>query len=356
MSGKPKKKDAVPKAEEVLEEPIQTEEAADDFVDETFEEDVPKTKDKKSSKKGDAEPKKKKSRNGFRLSSIDPIILVSFTIFMVSCLIVTGVTIYGIVAGDSSAKVCEYGDSVEVNYTGSYFNYYDGQNITVFDTTMSFVGDSDTYAKSYEYTKKDSYTPLAFTAGQGSYLQEFRDAVIGHKPGDIIRIEIVDGYGSLTEGEDMFTIAKAGNTVGKVIENLTVDKYKELFDVDDVPDVGYPVVVESPYGWNARVTHNSNDTIAVENLAVAGDTYDVSNGLQIKVNTVGETIGFDYVIEPFSKNTNMVRAMYYDDATNDFSKIYIIASDSNGDMTYKTTDEKTGITLYFVIEFVGYSS
>ena len=350
MSGKPKKKDAVPKDKEVLEEPIQTEEAADDFVDETFEEDVPETKGKTTSKKDGAEPKKKKSKNGFKLSSIDPIILVSFTIFMVSCLIVTGVTVYGIVAGDSSAKVCEYGDAVEVNYTGSYFGYYDGQNITVFDTTMSFVGDSDTYAKSYEYTKKESYSPLSFTAGQGSYLQDFKDAVIGHKPGDVIRVAIVDGYGSLTEDENKFTESQSGHTVSKVMTNLTVDKYKELFNVTDAPAKGTTAYdVTTPYGWKANVMHNSDDTITIENLAVAGETYDVSDGFQIQIVTVGEQITFNYLIDAFTENTKMVRALVDDEL------VYVIASDDSN-MTYKTTDEKTGITLYFVIEFVGYSS
>ena len=236
-----------------------------------------------------------------------------------------------------------------MNYTGSYFGYYDGQNITVFDTTMSFVGDSDTYAKSYEYTKKDSYSPLSFTAGQGSYLEDFRDAVIGHKPGDIIKIAIVDGYGTLTQDENKFTESQSGHTVNKVVTNLTVDKYKELFNVTDVPDVGCMVVVKSPYGWDARVTQHSNGTISVDNLATAGETYDVSDDFQIQVVTVGEQITFNYLIGAFAENTKMVRALVDDEL------VYVIASDDSN-MTYKTTDEKTGITLYFVIEFVGYSS
>jgi len=351
MSGKPKNKGADPAVDDLKDKPVQTDEDVEDFVDETeIAETVPGNKGKGASKKGDAESKKKKSKGGFKLSSIDPIILVSFTIFMVSCLIVTGVTIYGIVAGDSSAKVCEYGDSVEVNYTGSYFGYYDGQNITVFDTTMSNVGDSDTYAKSYEYTKKDKYTPLSFTAGQGSYLDDFKNAVIGHKPGDTIRVAIVDGYGSLTQDENKFTVSQAGHTVSKVVTGLTVDKYKELFKTDSVPEKGCTTYgVDSPYGWKANVTHNVDDTVSVENLAVAGETYDVSADFQIKVNTVTDEIGFDYLIGAFSENTKMVRALYED------KLVYVIASDDSN-MTYKTTDEKTGITLYFVIEFVGYSS
>lgn len=348
MAGKPKKKETVPAKEEIIDDDVQTEETVEGLIDET-DDDVTVPKDNAKSKKGDAEPKKKTKKGGFKLSSIDPILLVSFTIFMVSCLIVTGVTVYGIVAGDSSDRVCEYGDNVKVDYTGSFFGYYDENGITVFDTSMQSVGDSDEYAKSYEYTKKDSYSPLEFAAGQGSYLEDFRDAVIGHRPGDTIKVEIVDGYGSLTVDENKFTCAKAGNTVSKVVTGLTVDKYKELFKTDDVPDKGNTSYgVTTPYGWKADVTHESNDTISIDNLAADGETYTVSDGFSIKVNTVGATINFDYVIDDFAENSKMIRALY------DGNLVYIISS-SGTDMTYKTTNEKTGITLYFVIKFLEYS-
>ena len=108
MSGKPKKNKA-PKAEK----PIEDELPVDDIEEQPFEvadiDEAPKSTYKG---KAPADAKKKKKVRGFRLSSVDPIILASFSIFMIACLIVSGITIYDAVDGKSSDKVAEYGDAV----------------------------------------------------------------------------------------------------------------------------------------------------------------------------------------------------------------------------------------------------
>ena len=343
MAGKPKNTKA-PKAKEPLD---------DEFPEEEFAEQPVETAAAEESRKYDRSkaPEKKKKSRGFRLSSIDPIILASFSIFMIACLVVSGITIYGVVAGDESdKKAAEYGDSIEVEYTGSYFAYYDETGAVIFDTNMQSVGDdNDKYPKSYGYTKKDSYSTMKMTVGQGDLLDGFKNALIGHKPGDVVQVKIVDGYGTLTEGVDKFTVAKAGQSINK-IQIMTVDAYKTLFGVDDAPASGFPVYnVDSPYGWKADVTRTSDDTVKVVYNPEDNGTY-TKNEVTYKVNgAVTDTINFDYQIDDFAYNAKMLKGVY------EGQIVYFIQSDG-ANMTYKNTEETKGTTMFFTIKFVGYAS
>lgn len=335
MSGKPEKNN-IPETEMPLEEEVPVEETEAEVS-------KPKGKAKDAPKKAQPapEPKKKKSGGGFRLSSIDPIILASFTIFMVACLIVTGVTVYGIVVDENNDKTAEYGDKIVVNYTGSYFDYYYNGG-TVFDTSVQDVADNADYKKSYEYTEKESLSPLTFTIGDGSYLSEFENALIGHKPGDKIEVSIVDGYGSLDDS-NKFSTAKTGIIIDK-IRNFTSDDYTKFFG----SDAAKSGIVKSPYGWDANVVSNSDGTYTVEYLATADQTYEIETGFAVKATAVSDKITFDYVVDSFDLNAKMFKGVINDKV------VYIIGADDTN-ITYKTCDEKTGITLYFVIEFVKYS-
>ena len=348
MSSKPKKNKA-PKAEKPVEKEEIAEVSEEQFVDDAVElETVPQTEEKqKGAPKKASSDSKKKSRKGFKLSSVDPIILASFTVFLVACLIVSGVTIYNSVAGEKSDKVAEYGSDVEVNYTGSYFAYYDEEGAVIFDTNVEDVGDDDSYVKSYEYTAKDSYSPLSLKAGQGNYLDDFKNAIIGHKAGDVIKVKVSEGYGSLTDDVNKFTVGKTGVTVEKFVDGMTTGDYKALFGVD-APETGMTQYdVHSPYGWGATVT-NTNSVISIEYTPTAGETY-TSGGVTIKVNTVNATtINVDYQVDSFDYNTKILKTAY------DGKIVYVIGADATN-MTYKTTNERTGIDLYFVIELVSVS-
>ena len=352
MSGKPKNTKA-PKAEEPLD---------DEFPEEEFEEQPVVTAAADDSRKYDksrAPAEKKKKSRRFKLSSVDPIILASFSIFMIACLIVTGITVYGIVAGDSNNKAAEYGDSVEVEYTGSYFAYYDETGAVIFDTNMKDVGeDNDKYPKSGDYTKKDSYSVMSMTVGQGQLLDEFKNALIGHKPGDIVKVEIKDGYGKLTLGQDYF---KGQSTAGLTVDKAKIfsaDEYKSFFGVDDIPGAGI-TTVKSPYGWDAQVSKNTNGTVNVLYTPTLNEEKEVCTGLKAKATADdGTTITFTYIIDG--------DAFYYDDPDHPDSKmlkaymnnktVYIIAYNGTDSFDYKTTAENVGTTMYFTIKFVGYAS
>jgi len=351
MAGKPKNTKA-PKAEEPLD---------DEFPEEEFDEQPIKTvaaDDSRKYDKGKAPEKKKKSR-GFRLSSIDPIILASFSIFMIACLVVSGITIYGVVAGDASKnKVAEYDDSVEIYYTGSYSGFYYKDGAFIFDTDMEDVGsDNDKYQKSYSYTKKDSYSAMTMTVGQGELLDGFKNALIGHKPGDVVEVEIEDAYGTLTEGVNKFTVAKSDSYSVPKLQNMTSSDYKTLFDVDEVPEPGFTIYnVDSPYGWKANVMGISGDVVCVEHLPENNGTYTKNEVTYKVIGDVTDVVNFEYQIDDFGDNAKILKGVYKNQL------VYFIKSDGTN-MTYKsaayvgnTPGELIGLKLYFVIKFVGYAS
>ncbi len=346
MSGKPKKNKA-PAAKEPIEDEFPVDDIEEQPVEVADINEAPKSTYKG---KTPADAKKKKGGRKFRLSSIDPIILASFSIFMVACLIVTGITIYDITAGETSDKVAEYGDSIEVYYTGSYFAYYDEEGAVIFDTDMEEVGeDNEKYKKSYGYTEKDSYSTMQMTVGQGELLDQFKNALIGHRPGDVVQVKIENGYGTLKEDVNKFTVLKSdGYTIDKV-QTMTTSDYKTFFGVDEAPKAGFTIYdVESPYGWKANVTGISGDMVSVEYLPENNGTY-TKNEVTYKVNgDVTDVINFEYQMDDFADNAKILKGVY------EGQIVYFIKSDGT-EMTYKTTDENVGTTMYFTIEFVGYT-
>lgn len=344
MAGKPKNTKA-PKAEKPLD---------DEFPEEEFDEQPVETAAADDSRKYDKSktPEKKKKSRKFKLSSIDPIILASFSIFMIACLVVTGITVYGIVAGDASNnKVAEYGDTVEIRYTGSYFYYYDteGTSASIFDSNVSSVIDAinnGTYKHSYDF--KDNGTDLfSFTIGGGSTATGFDVKFIGHKPGESFRFYIDDGYGSLTEGINKFDHAKAGISLKKE-QTFTNSDYMTFFGKDEVPAA--PLYnIDTPYGWKADVSSLTGDMVKVIYQATEGETYGEDGGVKIKVtSTAGDSIVYDYQVDSFDYNTKILKTAY------DNKIVYVIGADDTN-MTYKTTDEKTGTRMFFVVEIISYA-
>ena len=343
MSGKSNKNKA-PKAKVPEDDKVPVEEFDDDFVEETA---VVETSPA-SKGKGDAPANsKKKSKRGFKLSSVDPIILGSFAVFLAACLVVTGVTLYGIITGETSNETAEYGDTVLVDYTGSYFAYYDEDGAVIFDTSVKNVGTSDSYKKSYEFKEKDDYSSVSVTIGNGQYLSAFEDAIIGLKPGQEARVVITDGYGSLTEGVDKLTKPKSDGYSMPRVQTIPVSDYKTLFNVTEAVS---QIDVESPYGWNVDVTVNSNETVTIDYGAhLTAGTYGEEGGVQIRATPNGANIDYEYIVDDFDENTKMFKTVF------DGKIVYVISA-NGANMTYKTTSEKVGTTMYFVIKLVEFSS
>lgn len=305
-----------------------------------------KSDSKKDEPKKD-EPKKKASGPKFKLRDVDPIILVSSIVFFAACIAVVGMTIYDVTLADHSTRTCEYGDSVVVDYTGSYFNYYDRDG-TVFDTSLESVTNDSNIKKSYEFTAKSTFSTINFKIGDGSYLAKFENCLINHHVGDTVRVTIpaADGYGALTESQKG-EINKTGQTIAPT-GVYTAAQFRDLFGFD-APAAGVPTDMKGPYGWDVSVMVGVNGMVTVDYTsgAVVGQTYAMNAKVSTKVTDKTGQITFDYVLGNFNMDKDMAKIIVNGD------NVYAIKS-TDTKITYKTTDEKVGATLFFVIKFVSF--
>lgn len=97
-------------------------------------------KSKKNAEGVTEKHKAKAPKINFKWSNVDPIIKVSFVVFMLACVIVLGSTVYDKTLADHTSAAAEYGDKVIVDYVGSYYVYYEEDGAVIFDTTLKSVG------------------------------------------------------------------------------------------------------------------------------------------------------------------------------------------------------------------------
>lgn len=314
-------------------------------------EDIKSDKDKKS------EDGKKKVRMGLKKKDRDPILHISAIVLAVACIIVIANTVYDITLADHSDPPIEYGDKVIVDYIGCYQQFYDAENLKngaiVFDTSLSSIKDSD-ITKSYEYNP--SYSQLTVEIGKNTYLQAFEEALIGHVPGDVVKVCIPNGYG---EAQLYDFTEKAEKTVISMSCVLTTTEFKSLFGFD-APDANTGLITlkahteikddddakYSPFGFPAQIMTNTDGTVSVMYMPVAGETYIMSEDVSVKVNSVENgAANISYVFNEDSKR-DFVKVILED------NKAVYVYPDT---LKYKTTDEKTGEDLYFTITIVKYA-
>ncbi|MFA6709964.1 MAG: FKBP-type peptidyl-prolyl cis-trans isomerase [Candidatus Methanomethylophilaceae archaeon] len=351
MSGKSKKSekvDAESEEETILEEEVADIEAELQTTDASKKSGKgKKTKNEEPGKEGKTE---KKPRSDAKAVKADPILAVCVAVLLIASVCVIASTVNDKFISSATGSPAEYGSEVIVNYTGSFYCYYDEDGAVIFDTTLSNVGNSSEYVKSWEYSKT-SYSPINFTIGKGTYLAMFEDALIGHVPGDVVEVAIpaADAYGLLTDTQTK-TISTADGSVA-VSCTMTLEDFKEFFGVSSVTSS-----MVSPYGWNANVYSNTNGTVTFNYAPVVGETYEMNDVVSVKVTdiTSSGTIEFEYVfdqdkiIQVEGSEIEMVQIVV--------DNTYVYVTNMSGDeITYKTTEEKVGETLYFTITFVGYA-
>lgn len=285
----------------------------------------------------------------------DPIFSVCFVVFVVACVGVLGVYVDEHYIQSDDTKVA-YGDTVEVNYTGSYYGYYTEDGSVVFDTSLSGVDDNDGYVKSNEYSSS-SFKPIDVTVGDGDYLAAFENALIGHKVGDKIELEIPVGDGYVAPGDSMHNGVSTTLSV-PATQTMT----KEAFD-DMYPDVdlkaGSAIAFTSAYGWQASAIYDVTDnSVIITNMPSTGVKYDYIGNEDSAFGDVFYTVnGFDsagnYEVVISFENTiaagdgiQMLQAIDGDGNT-----VYVTDVDGST-FSYKTCAERCNVTLYFVIEIV----
>jgi hypothetical protein len=293
----------------------------------------------------------------------DPIMAVCFVVFLLASVAVIGSTVYNnyVKADDTVAAP---GDSVSVNYTGTYYAYFEEGNAAVFDTSYWSVADDKDILKSNDFTARaeSAYSPLSFTVGGNEVLVDFGNAAIGHKVGETIRVLIPADRG--------YVVADTGKTVSTsvsitipAVQKLTSAQFESIYEFKLL---GRANDLTSPYGWLADASYNTaDDTVTLYYKPTTGQSYTITDDtfgkVAASVTSVSSTdISFRYVVSAYkvvsssgaNKEIEMIKV-------NLGTEIFYINSvvDSNGDgvadsFTYKTVGERYNQPLYFEIKIV----
>lgn len=288
----------------------------------------------------------------------DPIFTACFVIFMIAVVGILGVYVneHYIQKDNTEAAL---GDTVTVNYTGSFYDYVGEENAVVFDTSYSSVGDNDSIIKSNDFTKKNSYSTLEFTVGKGTMLEMFENAVIGHKVGDKIRVTIPAGEGYVGPDTSVET-SKTGFRL-PLSETITSANFEDIYPDLDLK-AGTVTEFKSVYGWDATAVMSGSEVI-VSYKPVVGETYTYDadgdeNFGKVEFNVTSASAGSITTNVTISETKNVGS-----DGAIQMIKLHMgndtwyITNDGSSDFTYKVcnkTDggEKVNETLYFEIEIV----
>lgn len=279
----------------------------------------------------------------------DPIFSVCLVVFAIAAVAVLGSFVYDEYIKEDGVEV-EFGDTVVVDYIGTYYAYYGEDNAVVFDTTYSSVGNNDDVAKSNSFNKT-SYSSYTVKVGSGSSLPGFEDAILGHKVGDTVKVKIPagEGYNASVPVEKLLS----GSV--DIVDVMTKAQYEALYGT--APVAGESKEITTVYGWYAFATLGSNGTVVVNSVVAGLATeyiYDEDSPVKlVNVQIVGDTIAFDYqlidgeytVVDAATGEIQMIELNL------DGSTIYI-TNYLNGEITYKTVGESYNIDLYFEIKIV----
>ena len=292
----------------------------------------------------------------------DPILMVGTIVLALAFVVVISGYAYGeFIAEDKSAA--KYGDKVKVDYVGSYYGYYLDDNgvanpdAVVFDTSKWSVADDDDITKSYEFTKRaeSDYKPFNVTIGSGGALADFENILIGAKPGETVRVEIPNAYGTVSSSNE-----KTWDTKGMEFDRtqkMLIEEFRLTFGLTTVQPGPY-TELKHPYGWDCTAVV-SNNGFAFVTHHVEDKTYPSdAGGMEATVKFVDDitklkfTVDLDFNLPENFTSTGefkMVQFMYGG------ITYYVTGLSPDGvNFFTKNTVENRGMTMYFVITFIGY--
>jgi len=227
----------------------------------------------------------------------DPILLVCFVTLVLAFGVVGGIFVNDNFFSGNSGPAATAGHTVEVDYNGSFYNYYDNDGV-IFDTSFWDIANDENRAKSFEFTlrKESEYKPLSFTVGSpSSYLQMFTDAVTGLQKGDVARVVIdpENGYGVLTE---KMMERVSGFTI-PVMQTISYADFKANYNGGE--NLEGNTTMDSPFGWKMNVFFTSADAdVIIEHRPTVNTTYDMNDDVKVKVTDMtGGTVTYELVID-----------------------------------------------------------
>lgn len=304
-------------------------------------------------------------RDDVRKRDRDPILTVGTVVLILAFAVVIGIYVNDHYIADSEASPVHVGDSVKVNYTGSYYGYHTEDGSQVFDTSLWSIADDDDKDKSFEFTlkSKSSYTPLSFTiGGTDSYLAMFKNSIVGLRSGQTAEVIIPpsQGYGELTE-DNLASYQMEGSTMQRM-ETVTLDTLKDIYGISTIN--GNLFNISTPYGWDAHVKYDGNGKTAVVEHLVTPGVYEMNENVSIDVTDVSnDLITFDYLFDTVA--TKDGSSISYKGSDYDSIRLvkiivdneerYVTAVDSIDTPTVfitKNTEEKVGMYLYFMVKLL----
>ncbi len=270
---------------------------------------------------------------------------------LIAAVVAVGLLLHDHDGNDDKHKIVS-GDSVSVNYTGTFYAYYGEENAAVFDTSYETVAKDPAVLKANDFSVRPSYSTLDFVVDDGTLLKKFNDAVVGHYVGDIVKV-----YLSAEEG---YVAAMETGTLpmqGNVMSNLfytTTSYFKYIY-----PDVqlvaGTAVDYTTKCGWPGKATLSEDGTnVRMDYLPAEGQSYKAYDNTRTtvfyKVTEVdASTITYDIEVHnPVYLSGTSIQMLKLDMGSRN---LYITGLE-DGQMSYKYGKETYNEPLYFQIEIV----
>ncbi len=290
----------------------------------------------------------------------DPIFMICLALFVIAAIAVLGAFAADQLSSHDD-RVAAYGDSRTVDYTGSYYNYVNEDGALVFDTSYQSVANDDNIAKSSDFTKRSSYSPLEVTVGSGSALALFENSIVGHKVGDVFKVKIPAGEGYV--GADTTATANLSGYTVPTTQSMPSGAFKTLYGISLT--AGVPTSFTTVYGWDAiAVLASDSNTVTIMNNPASGSTYTYSpegvapesgdEKLKFKVTSVDTS---NITCDLSFLNTTTVSGYTIQMEAFDFgTEKWYVEEVSPSTFTYKTSTSGTvNEDLYFEIKLVSIS-
>ena len=295
------------------------------------------------------EKAKAKKQNGFvaYLKKADPIAMTCFVVIILAFAVVLGSYINSEYFTSESSGTASSGNTVEVEYVGSYFCYYDETGAVIFDTNMESVANNADNTFSPGWSAKDSYSLLSFTIGGTQVIKAFGDACAGHSVGDVVKVEVPasdDAYGKTDRTEGVaktFTVKTNGSMSLDAYNALCGTSYTSSSDITVSPIENVDIIA-SVDGKNVNYVF---PTIA------AGD-YKLVSGAEVSVSNV--TAGsFDLTYK--TEANAVLKGIIAEPGDGNMQTAYIEHKSGEDTISYWISDnsahaEQEGETMYFYIK------
>ena len=289
----------------------------------------------------------------------DPIAMSCFVVIMLACVVILGSYVNAMyINPEWNSPVAVEGDTVKVEYVGSYNGYYDADGAVIFDTNVKSVNDGSEYLKSPSYTNKTSFKYLSFKVGGDDVLPGFSEAVVGKLINWTAKVAIPasEGYGVADKHD--FTLSQTFNLSG----TMSLEEFNKYASTSiKMSDLTSPYDVTMPNGLTAIVRNAGTSDVTYEYVPgeltkLKDDATEtvtkIDDNVSIKVTAIGtDNFTVEYI---FSSEDKMYKASMVVDGV---EKMIFVDNFTAGQYQYKVADgsdyqEQKGEILYFWIKIV----